>query len=426
MNNPIENNAIHPQVSKKARLRFSFRIARRYLFSKKSHNAINVISGISSAGVAVGTMALVIVLSVFNGFEQLFTGLFSDFDPELKITLTEGRHFSVNTPEMKQLRNHASVDVFSEVVQENALLRFKDKQMPALIKGVDEKDFRALTHIDSILFEGEFQLYDGAFERAVAGLGVASTLGLGSYYIDPLYIYAPKRNERINMLRPENSFVESAVFMAGIFSIQQNEYDNQYVLVSLNLARELFDYASHEVTSVELKLKPGVDLQKTKKELVAIIGQEFQVKDRFEQQESYFAIMRIEKWITFLILSFILLIATFNVIGALSMLIIDKKADIITLRNLGADRQLIQQIFLLEGWMISAVGAVAGMVIGGGLSLLQEHFGIIRLGAGYIIDKYPAVTQFSDLLIVFSTVVVMGFLAALYPVRYIKINSSQQ
>ncbi|MDX9748929.1 MAG: ABC transporter permease [Paludibacter sp.] len=411
-------------VSKKARLRFSFRIARRYLFSKKSHNAINVISGISSAGVAIGTMALVIVLSVFNGFEQLFTGLFSDFDPELKITLTEGKHFSIDTPEFQRVRNLASVEVFSEVVQENALLRFRDKQMPTMIKGVNETDFRALTHIDSILFEGEFTLYDGAFERAVAGLGVASTLGLGSYFIDPLYIYAPKRNQRINMLRPEKSFIESAVFMSGIFSIQQNEYDNQYLLVSLNLARELFEYAPEEVTAIELKLKPGADVHKVKDELSAMLGSGFQLRDRYEQQESYFTIMRIEKWITFLILSFILLIAVFNVIGALSMLIIDKKADIVTLRNLGADRPLIQQIFLLEGWLISAVGAVTGLILGAGLSLLQEHLGIIRLGAGYIIDKYPAATQFSDLIIVFSTVLVMGFLAALYPVRYIKINSS--
>lgn len=407
----------------RARMRFSFRIARRYLFSKKSHNAINVISGISSAGVAVGTMALVIVLSVFNGFEQLFTGLFSDFDPELKISRVEGRFFSTDTPEFDKIRNHPSVAVFSEVVLENALLRFRDKQMPALIKGVDEAKFHAATRIDSIMYEGQFQLYDGAFERAVPGLGVAATLGLGSYFIDPLYIYAPKRNERINLLRPERSFVESAVYVSGIFSIQQNEYDNQYVLVSLNLARELFEYAPDEATAVEIRLKSGTNLSAVKKELTALLGPDFSVKDRFEQQESYFSIMRIEKWITFLILSFILLIASFNIIGALSMLIIDKKADIITLRNLGADRRLIQQIFLFEGWLISAVGAVAGLLLGTLFALLQQHFGIIRLGAGYIIDNYPSVTQFSDLILVLITVLLMGFLAVLYPVRYIRIDN---
>ena len=407
----------------RTRMRFSFRIALRYLFSKKSHNAINVISGISSAGVAVGTMALVIVLSIFNGFEQLFTGLFSDFDPQLKITSVEGRYFSTDSPEFVKVRNHPSVAVFSEVILENALLRFKDKQMPALIKGVDEATFKSATRIDSIMYEGQFQLYDGAFERAVPGLGVAATLGLGSYFIDPLYIYAPKRNERINLMRPERSFVESAVYVSGVFSIQQNEYDNQYVLVSLNLARELFEYAPGEATAVELSLKPGATLSQVKKELSEVLGAGFRIKDRFEQQESYFSIMRIEKWITFLILSFILLIASFNIIGALSMLIIDKKADIITLRNLGADRRLIQQIFLFEGWLISAVGAVAGLVLGTLFSLLQQHFGIIKLGAGYIIDKYPSVTQFSDLLLVLVTVLLMGFLAVLYPVRYIRIDN---
>lgn len=410
------------QVGKRARFRFSLRIATRYLFSKKSHNAINVISGISSAGVAVGTMALVIVLSVFTGFEQLFTTLFSAFDPELKITLVEGKYFNTNSGEVNKLRTHPSVAIFSEVVQENALLRFNDKQMPALIKGVDEKSFQEMSQIDSIIVDGQFQLFDGAFERAVAGIGVAGTLGLSPFYIDPLYIYAPKRNERINLLRPESSFVESAVFVSGVFMVQQNEYDNQYLLVSLKLARELFDYAPGEVTALELKLKPEADLKRTKKEFAALLGPDYSIKDRYEQQESYFTIMRIEKWITFLILSFILLIASFNIIGALSMLIIDKKADILTLRNLGADRQLIQQIFLLEGWMISAVGAVAGMLLGTVLTLIQEHWGIIRLGEGFIIDKYPAITQFSDLLLVFVTVLIMGFLAAVYPVRYIKIN----
>jgi len=196
------------------------------------------------------------------------------------------------------------------------------------------------------------------------------------------------------------------------------------VLVSLNLARELFEYSDHEATAVEIQLKPGASVAGTKKELMAVLGADFTVKDRFEQQESYFSIMRIEKWITFLILSFILLIASFNIIGALSMLIIDKKADILTLRNLGADRALIQQIFLIEGWMISAVGAVAGLLLGTVISLLQQHLGILRLGAGYIIDNYPAVTQFSDLLLVLITVLLMGFVAAWYPVRYIRLENN--
>ena len=400
------------------RLLFSFRIARRYLFSKKSHNAINVISGISSIGVAVGTMALVFVLSIFNGFELLFSDLFSAFDPDLKIALNEGKLFSIDTPEFEIIKNHPAVAVFTEVIEENALLKFKEKQMPALIKGVSD-DFKAMTRIDSIMFDGEFILHDGAFERSVPGAGVASTLGLGAHFIDPLFIYAPKRTSRINLLRPENSFNQSATFISGIFSVQQSEYDNQYVLVSLSLARELFEYGEQQVSAIEIKLNQSVDKKAVQKEIRKLLGNEFSLKNRYEQQESYFKIMKIEKWITFLILSFILLIASFNIIGSLSMLIIDKKEDIQTLRNLGADSGMIKQIFLLEGWMISLVGTTIGVLVGSLISLLQEHVGFIKLGTGFIVENYPSVTQFSDIFLVFVTVLAIGFLAAWYPVKYI-------
>lgn len=407
-----------------ARLKFSFRIALRYLFSKKTHNAINVITGISSAGVALGTIALVVVLSVFNGFESLFGSLFSTFDPDVKITLAEGKVFSTDSINIDSIRNHPSVAVLTEVVEENALLKYKDKQMPALIKGVSD-EFRTMTQIDSIIRDGSFVLFDGAFEHAVPGVGVASMLGLGANFIDPLFIFAPKRTSRINLLRPDQSFNQSATFVSGVFSVQQAEYDDQMVLVSLDLARELFEYDSSQVTSLELKLKPGVVVKKAQQDLRQMLGDSFMVLNRYEQQESYFRIMRIEKWITYLILSFILLIASFNIIGSLSMLIIDKKADIITLRNLGADQKLIKQIFLLEGWMISIVGATIGIVLGSALSLIQEKMGIVKLGTGFIVDKYPAVTQFSDVIIVFITVLVLGFFTAWYPAKYIKIKNNQ-
>ncbi|HOG06122.1 MAG: FtsX-like permease family protein [Paludibacter sp.] len=400
-------------------MKFSLRIAGRYLFSKKSHNAINVISGISSAGVAVGTIALVVVLSIFNGFELLFSDLFSAFDPDLQISLKQGKQFSIDTPEFEAVKKSEGIAVFTEVVEENALLRYKEKQMPVLVKGVSD-DFKQMTRIDSIMFDGEFMLYDGAFERSVVGAGIAATLGLSAYAIDPLYIYAPKRTSKINLLRPDQSFNQSGTFISGIFSVQQNEYDNQYVLVSLDLAQALFEYQANEVSAVELKLLPFADTQKVKNDLQKLLGDEFSVKDRYEQQEAYFKIMQVEKWITYLILSFILLIASFNIIGSLSMLIIDKKEDIITLRNLGADQKLIRQIFLLEGWMISAVGAVVGIIIGTILSFLQEKIGFIKLGPGFIVENYPVVIQFSDILLVFFTVLVMGFFAAWYPVRYIR------
>ncbi len=400
-------------------LSFSLRIARRYLFSKKSHNAINIISAISATGVAIGAMALVVVLSVFNGFEGLITNMFSSFDPELRITLAEGKSFDTTQPEIKELRNLKSIAVFTEVIEENALLRFRDKQMPATVKGVNE-NFARLTNIKQLMYDGEFKLYDGAFERAVAGIGVAGTLGLNAHFIDPLYIYSPKRNSKINLLRPENSFNQSASFVSGIFTVQQAQYDDKYVLISLNHARELFDYDSNTVTAIELKMKPATNLPDMQNKIKNLLGKKYSVKNRYEQQESFFKIMEIEKWITFLILSFILLIASFNIIGSLSMLIIDKKNDITTLESLGADKRLIKRIFLLEGWMISATGAVAGVITGTILCLIQEHFGIIRLGEGYVVDAYPVVTNITDLFLIFVTVLIMGFLAALYPVKYLK------
>ena len=398
---------------------FSFRIARRYLFSKKSHNAINIISGISAAGVGVGAMALVCVLSVFNGFELLISDMFSSFDPDLKITLTQGKTFDVNSQELNNVRKLKSVAYFTEVVEENALLRFKDKQMPATIKGVSN-DFEKMTRIDSIMYDGKFILNDGAFERAVPGVGVASILGLGAHFIDPLYIYAPKRTSKINLLRPEESFNQLGTFVSGIFSVKQLQYDDHFVIVSIKLARELFEYEKTKVSSVELKLVNGADHEKVQQDIKSLLGDRYQVKNRYEQQESFFKIMKIEKWFTYLILCFILLIASFNIIGSLSMLIIDKKGDIETLRNLGANNRLIRRIFLFEGWMIAGVGAVSGIALGTLLCLLQQYFGILKLGSGYVVDAYPVLTNPIDLLLVFITVLVMGFLAAYYPVRYIR------
>jgi len=417
---PNQNTSTH---NKFRGLSFSFRIARRYLFSKKSHNAINIISGISAAGVAIGTMALVCVLSVFNGFETLISDMFSAFDPDLKITLTHGKTFDVNSKEFNELHKMKSVAYFTEVVEENALLRFKDKQMPATIKGVSN-DFEKMTRIDSIMYDGRFVLFDGAFQRAVPGVGVASILGLGAHFIDPLYIYAPKRTSKINLLRPENSFNQIGTFVSGIFSVKQLQYDDHYVLVSIDLARNLFEYEKSTVSAVELKLAKGVKQSEIQKQIQTLLGDRFQVKNRYEQQESFFKIMKIEKWITYLILCFILLIASFNIIGSLSMLIIDKKADIQTLRNLGANNQLIKRIFLFEGWMISGVGALIGICIGTLLCLMQQYFGLLKLGTGYVVDAYPVVTNALDILLVFITVLFMGILAAYYPVRYIRIKEN--
>jgi len=349
----------------------------------------------------------------------LISNMFSSFDPDLKITLVHGKTFDSNSPEFSKVRKLKSVAYFTEVVEENALLRFKTKQMPATIKGVSN-DFEKMTRIDSIMYDGDFILNDGAFERAVPGVGVAAILGLSAHFIDPLYIYAPKRTSKINLLRPENSFNQMGTFVSGIFSVKQLQYDDHYVIVSIKLARDLFEYDKNKVTSIELKLAKGADPEITQKQIRMTLGDKYQVKNRYEQQESFFKIMKIEKWFTYLILCFILLIASFNIIGSLSMLIIDKKDDIETLSNLGANNQLIKRIFLFEGWMISVVGAICGIGLGAFLCLLQEYFGILKLGTGYVVDAYPVQTNVMDFVLVFVTVLVMGFLAAYYPVRYIR------
>ncbi len=403
-------------------MNLAFHIARRYLFAKKSHNAINIISGISAGGVCVGTMAMICVLSVFNGFEGLIQQLFSAFDPDLKIELVQGKAFDTHAKEWNAVRQIKDIAFYDEVVEDNAMLRYKDKQLPATIKGVGSK-FQAMTAIDSLLVSGSFVLNDGVFENGIIGVGLAGALGTGSKTLDPIQVYVPKRTSAINLANPESSFNRDQIFISGVFAVKQAAYDDKYFLVSLPFARRLFDYPDNVATSVSLKLKPGVETAQVQKEIKAILGDTFTVHNRYEQQSDYFRIMKIEKWMTYLILSFILLIAVFNIIGSLSMLIIDKENDIQTLRNLGADNGLIQRIFLFEGWMISVGGASLGVVLGVLLCLGQYYFGWIKLqGSGFIIDAYPVEIVWTDLIVVLFTVSVMGFLAALYPVRYLRKN----
>lgn len=406
--------------------KFAVWVAKRYLFSRKSHNAINVISGISAAGVSIGTAALICVLSVFNGFGTLIQHMFSAFDPDLKISLVEGKTFDANSSRFQQIKKGKSVASYAEVIEETALLSFNDRQMPARIMGVSES-FNKVTKIDSIMYDGRFLLFDGAFERTVIGIGVANKLGMNAQMITPLQILAPKRTVRINMVRPENSFNPASAYISGVFVVNQPEYDDEYVLTSLNLARELFEYDQNTVSSLELKIKPGVSVQKTKSEIRQILGDNFKVLDKYEQQEDFFKITKMEKWITYLILCFILLIATFNIIGSLSMLILEKKDDIQILRSLGADEKLIKRIFLFEGWMISLLGASLGIALGIVVILIQQHFGILKLGGdNYVVDAYPVVLLFSDVLISFVSVLIMGFLAALYPVKYISVSNKDE
>ena len=399
-----------------------FYIARRYLFSKKKHNAINVISGISVCGVALATLALVCTLSVFNGFQEMVAGFFTEFDPELKITVREGKVFDSREPHIRSIRTMPEVEVMTETLEENAMVQYKDRQTMAVIKGVED-NFEQLTSIDSLLYgTGSFILKDSLVDYGILGVELVSQLGTGIQFVDPLLVYSPKRNVRMNMANPSASFNREYLFSPGaVFVVNQEKYDSRYILTSLDFARRLFNYDT-EVSGVELKLKPGISANSFQRKLSRLLGDRFVVQNRYEQQADVFRIMEIEKFISYLFLTFILAIACFNVIGSLSMLILDKREDVDTLRNLGADDRLITRVFLFEGGLISVCGAVAGILLGLLFCYIQQQFGIISLGGGngsFIVDAYPVSVHVTDVLLIFVTVITVGFLSVWYPVRYL-------
>ena len=404
-------------------MRPELHIAWRYLFSKKGHNAINIVSGVSAAAVGVVTAAMVCVLSVMNGFGALVEHMFSEFDPEIRITAAEGKSFQLDTLPVQQALALPFVQATSEVVEEMALVRYKDHQQPARVMGVDSV-FQQITHIDTIITDGYFSVFDGAFDRCVMGRGLATQIGVNAHFVGAVHLYAPKRLERVNMLRPDEAFLHEKAFMAGTFAVNQTSYDDQLLLVSLPLARRLFQYDTLTVTALELQLDPKghFSARQMKAQLRECLGEGYVVADRYEQQSDFFRILKIEKLLTALLLAFILLIACFNVIGSLSMLIIDKQDDICILRHLGATPQIIRRIFLCEGWFIIVLGAVLGLVIGLTICLLQQHLGLLKLGSGtdYVISAYPVLVQAVDVLAVAMIVLGMGFLAAWYATRTLR------
>jgi len=403
-------------------VKLSLFIARRYLFSKKSHNAINVISAISVCGVALATLALICTLSVFNGFQQMVADLFTNFDSDLEITATKGKVFNAEAPSIQHLHEAEGVALMSYSLEEQVMLIYGSNQLMVTLKGVDDR-FREITHIDEILYgNGFFRLHDRDTEYAIPGIEVAARLGIGITQSDSLQVYAPKRGEEVNLADPSNAFVMRSVQAPGmVFAVNQRKYDSEYVLSSLNFARQLLGYRS-EVSKIGVKVAEGANPDVVQRTLQSRLGKDFQVKNRYEQQEDVFRIMKLEKLISYIFLTFILLIACFNVVGSLSMLIIDKKKDVITLRHLGASDRLIGQIFLLEGRLISLFGALIGIVLGVGLCLLQQHFGFITLGAGaaegaFVIDAYPVQVEALDVLLVLGTVLLVGWIAVWYPVK---------
>jgi len=403
---------------------FPFYIAKRYLFSKKSHHAINVISGVSVCGVALATLALVCTLSVFNGFQELVTTMFTAFDPELKITAVNGKVFDAQNERIQSLKQMSEVEVVSESLEDNVMVQYKDRQAMAVIKGVED-NFNQLTAIDSILYgRGEMVLHDEVVAYAIPGIELVSILGTGIRFLDPLEIYAPKRGSKINVANPAASFNSDYLHSSGlVFAVNQQKYDASYILTSLEFVRDLFQYDT-EVSSIELKLKEDTDVFKVQKKIAQTLGEEYRVLNRYEQQADTYRIMEVEKLISYLFLTFILLIACFNVIGSLSMLIIDKRADVVTLRNLGANDETIKRIFLLEGCLISLIGALIGVVLGVVLCLIQQEFGLISLGSGesagaFVIDAYPVSVHISDVILVLATVMLISYLSVLYPVLHL-------
>lgn len=403
--------------------KFPYYIARRYLFSKKSHNAINIISLISVCGVAFTTMALVCTLSVFNGFQDLVASFFTAFDPDLKVVPVEGKVFSRNDPAVQKLRADKNIALLSECLEDNALAIYQNRQVMVHIKGVEDQ-FSELTDVNKLLYgDGSFVLHADVLQYGVPGIRLANSLGIGAYFEEPLQIYAPKKGAQINLSNPVSSFRQSELYSPGVvFSVNQEKYDNNYILTSIAFARDLFDQPDM-VSSIDIKLKDQVDVSAAQREIQQVLGaSRFKVLDRYEQQADIFRIMKVEKLIAYIFLTFILMIACFNIIGSVSMLIIEKKEDVRTLRNLGANDSQIVRIFLYEGRLISTLGAVVGLALGLLLCWLQQTFGLIKMGSSagmFLVDAYPVSIYWGDLLLVFATVVLVGYVALWYPIRYL-------
>lgn len=403
-------------------MNFPFYIARRYLFSRKSHHAINIISAISVCGVAVATMALVCTLSVFNGFQDLVASFFTAIDPQLKVMPAKGKTMAADDPRLAELKRYPGIRTYVETLEDHALVVNGEHQAMVTVKGVDDR-FAQTADLSRILYgDGSFTLHADVLEFGVPGIQLAAQLGLGARFDTPLQVYAPRKGERVNLSNPSASFTHDELYSPGVvFAVQQAKYDAHYILTSLRFARHLFGQEGR-VSAVELQLTEGTDVRQARSDISRLLGDGFVVQDRYEQQEDVFRIMEVEKLIAYLFLTFILLVACFNIIGSISMLIIDKKDDVRTLRNLGAQDAQIIRIFLFEGRLISGFGALAGILLGLLLCYLQQTFGLIALGSSsgsFVIDAYPVSVHPWDVVLVFVTVVLVSYATLWYPVRYL-------
>lgn len=381
---------------------------------------INLISGISVAGVTVGTFALVVILSIFNGLEGSIKAMFSSFDPDIRITAVKGKSFTPATDHLEKTRQLPGVKFVTPVIEDEAMLLYgKDHIYFATVKGVPD-DYNQICRLDSSsITSGRFVLESNGVPYALVGQGVAYYLSVGMNFTEPIYIYTLKKDAR-GMPNLATAFNKSAIYASGIFASQQ-EIDSKYVLVPISFARELFQMPK-AVSAVEVALNPGISQDDTKNEIGKIWGDQFAVRTQFEQHELFYKVMEAEKWVIFLILAFVLIIASFNILGSLSMLIIDKKADIAILQSMGASQKLIRTIFLFEGWMISLAGAIFGTLIGIFISWTQIRFGWLTIpgnDGSFIFTAYPVEIRVTDLVAIFTLVTGIGFFAAWYPIRFI-------
>lgn len=400
-------------------MNFPFYIAKRYLFAKKSHNIINIISVISVVGVAIGTLALVVVLSVFNGFEDLVKSLYNSFNPDFQVTVKEGKTFHESEISRAAIEQIPGVISYTQVVEENALIKVKSEQYIVTLKGVS-KDFLRNNPMDSMLVDGRFILEDNQNDFAIMGYLVAYHLGIRiNDFANPMTVFVPKRTGK-NLTVFEQSFNTGHLIPSSVFSIQQ-EIDSRYIIVPINFARKLLEYST-ELTSIEVRINPEADADKIQKQIQTLAGNNFVVKNRYQQQELLYKIMKSEKWAIFSILTFIIIIAAFNVVGSISMLILDKRKDIAILFSLGADEKKLKKIFLQEGILITISGTLIGLIFGFILCYLQIQFGLIKLGGetgAFVVDHYPVKMKLIDFVAVFSIVFFIGIAAAWYPVKRI-------
>ena len=401
-------------------MNLSLYIAKRYLFSKQRHQVINIISAVAVAGVALATAAMICTLSVFNGFRNVVADQFTAMDPDIKVVPAVGKSFSSATAEFDSVRLLPQLAVVSFSVEDKVMAQYNGRQVMATLKGVGD-NFVELTDIENALYgRGNPVLKDNLNSYAILGGELMHSLNCGIYFASPLEIYAPNRGEKVNLTLPARNFKKGVLHSSGlVFAVNQPVYDAGYILTSVDFARKMFRRAADEATAMEIKVKDGADVAKVKSEIEHILGSDFLVLDRYEQQRDVYKVMQVEKLISYVFLTFILLVACFNIIGSLSMLIIEKRDNMNTLRSFGADNKIISNIFVFEGVIVSFVGAVVGILLGLVLCLAQQEFGLISTGGSgdFIMDSYPVRVMWSDVLVVFATVLVTGVVAVWLPVR---------